>query len=281
MLEAPSGAGGADRGTARVIDLHTHILPGLDDGPPTMDEAVAMARATVEAGVLEVAATPHVSSRYPTEPAAIRRALDALRSALAHANVPLHVHSGAEIAFDTVLALPEEELQQLRLGGGRFLMIESPLGSAASDAALVVSAVQDRGHRVLLAHPERSPMFQRDPALLERLVADGAVTSLTASAFAGRFGRTAQRCAVGLLRRGLVHNLVSDMHDLVGRPPGIAAPPVPAGDEPERHAVRVAWLTASVPAAILSGTALPPGPALPPARPGGVPFLRRLARAGS
>jgi protein-tyrosine phosphatase len=263
-----------------VIDLHTHLLPGVDDGPATMDEAIAMARATLDAGVAEVVATPHVSARYPNDPATIRRALDDVRAALEQANVPLHVHSGAEIAFDTVLALPEEQLQDLRLGDGRFVMIESPLGSAASDAALVVSAVQNRGHRVLLAHPERSPMFQRDPAQLERLVADGALTSLTASAFAGRFGRTAQRCAVTLLRRGLVHNIVSDMHDLVGRPPGIPSPPVPAGDHPERHAVRVAWLTASVPAAILDGSPIPPGPALPPSRaPSRVPFLRRLARA--
>jgi protein-tyrosine phosphatase len=264
-----------------VIDLHTHLLPGLDDGPATMDEAIAMARATLDAGIAEVVATPHVSARYPNDPAAVRHALEQVRAALARAGVPLHVHAGAEIAFDTVLALPEEQLQELRLGEGRFVMVESPLGSAASDAALVVGAVQDRGHRVLLAHPERSPMFQRDPALLERLIAGGALTSVTASAFAGRFGRTAQRCAVTLLRRGLVHNVVSDMHDLVGRPPGIPAPPVPVGDDAERHAVRVAWLTASVPAAIVGGTPIPPGPALPPTRPPSrVPFLRRLARAG-
>jgi protein-tyrosine phosphatase len=266
-----------------VIDLHTHLLPGIDDGPATMDETIAMARAAVEAGVSEVVATPHVSARYPNDPATIRDRLEQVRDALELARVPLHVHAGAEIAFDTVLALPAAQLHELRLGDGRFLMVESPLGSATSDATLVVSAVQDRGHRVLLAHPERSPMFQRNPELLERLLADGALTSLTASAFSGRFGRTAQRFATRLLSRGLVHNLVSDMHDLVARPPGIEAPPVPAGDDPERHAVRVAWLTASVPAAILGGATIPPGPALPPARrpSGPMPFLRRLARAGS
>jgi protein-tyrosine phosphatase len=265
-----------------VIDLHTHLLPGLDDGPATVEEAVAMARATLDAGVTEVVATPHVSVRYPNDSEQIRTALATLRTALEDAGVPLRVHAGAEIDFDTVLTLPPEQLEALRMGEGPFVMVESPLGTAASDAALLVHALRERGHRVLLAHPERSPMFQRDPAQLDRLVADGVLTSLTADAFTGRFGRVTQRFATTLLRRGLVHNIVSDMHDVVGRPPGITPPPLPSGDDPERHTRRVAWLTQTVPAAILDGTPVPPGPAAPPERSEGRrSLLRRLVRAGA
>ncbi len=264
-----------------MIDLHTHLLPGLDDGPATLDEAVAMARAAVAAGVTEAVATPHVSPRYGNDPSTIGPALEAVRGALAQADVPLRVHSGAEIAFDRVLELSPEQLGALRLGDGRFVLVESPLGSAPSDPALIVQRVHDAGHRVLLAHPERSRLFQADPGQLDRLVADGVLISVTAGAFVGEFGKTAQRFATSLLGRGLVHNLVSDMHDLWKRPPGIPAPPCPAGDPPDRHRARVDWLTDAVPGSILSGERIPPGPAPPPQRRSGEQggMLRRLTRA--
>jgi protein-tyrosine phosphatase len=247
-----------------VIDLHTHLLPGLDDGPATVDEAVAMARAAVAAGVTEVVATPHVSAHYPNDPDTIRPALDRVRAALAQEDVPLRVHGGAEIALDCLLTLAPEQLDELRLGDGRYLLVESPLGSAASDAALIIERAHELGHRVVLAHPERSRLFQTDPAQLDRLVADGALMSVTAGAFVGEFGKGAQRFATSLLGRGLVHNLVSDMHDLWRRPPGIPAPPRPAGDAAASHAARVRWLTTDVPGAILGGDPIPAGPAPPP-----------------
>jgi protein-tyrosine phosphatase len=262
-----------------VIDLHTHLLPGLDDGPATLDEALAMARAAVDAGVAEVVATPHVSSRYPNDARAIGEALAEMRAAIERAGLPLRVHGGAEIALDRALALAPEELDALRLGAGPYLLLESPLGAAASDVELVMRALHARGHRILLAHPERSPRFQRDLRELGRLVAQGALTSVTASAFHGRFGRTAQRFAMQLLHAGLVHSIASDMHDLVGRPPGIEPPLRVAGDAEERRAARFAWLTASVPTAILGGATIPPGPAPPPGPRSSAERIRVMGRS--
>jgi protein-tyrosine phosphatase len=268
-----------------VIDLHAHLLAGIDDGPATLDESVAMARAAVDAGITEVVATPHVSSRYPNDAQVIGEALADVRAAIERAGLPLRVHGGAEIALDRALALSPEALDALRLGTGPYLLLESPLGSAASDVELVMRALHARGHRILLAHPERSPRFQRDVRELERLVAQGALTSVTSSAFSGRFGRTVQRFAMHLLHAGLVHSIASDMHDLVGRPPGIASPVRAADDGEERHAARFAWLSSSVPAAILAGTTIPPGPAPPPGPRTSAERVRlvrrRLARLGS
>lgn len=269
----------ADR-TLPLIDLHTHVLPGVDDGPASLEEAVALARETVSAGVSAVAATPHVSARYHNDPATLARVLATLRRALQDDGVRLTVHPGAEVALEQAATLPAADLHRLRLGSGPFLMLECPLATLSADPMSVVDAVQRRGHRVLLAHPERSPIFQRDPAQLERLVAHGALTSVTAGAVAGRFGEPPRRLALELLEAGLVHNLVSDMHDRRERGPGILA-----GLGESSHALpgleaNLDWLTRAVPVAILSGAPIPPGPAMRirPLRARRWPLWRQIAR---
>ena len=130
-----------------------------------------------------------------------------------------------------------------------------------------------RGHRVLLAHPERCPAFQRDPARLERLVDAGVLVQITAGSMTGGFGSTVRRFTAALLREGLVHVVASDAHDAVKRPPG------PAGRLRRRSSAScraspssAQWLTEQVPRAILDGTPLPERPPLPKA----AGLLRRL-----
>jgi protein-tyrosine phosphatase len=119
------------------------------------------------------------------------------------------------------------------------------------------------GHQVLLAHPERSPAIHRDPEIVERLVGDGVLTSLTAGSLVGRFGSHARRLGLELLGRGLAHNVASDAHDARDRPPSI-------GRELERagFADLAGWLTEEVPAAILEGGEVPGRPATPAQRRG-------------
>jgi protein-tyrosine phosphatase len=258
--------GGEPRPTghaAAVIDLHTHILPGIDDGPETLADAIELARATLAAGVDEVVATPHVSGEHPNGPDEILAALALLRGELVKHELPLRVHAGAEIAADRALSLGDATLRQLRLGGGPYILLECPLRTT-SDIEPIVAAIQTRGHRVVLAHPERSPLLQRDVAQLTRMVAGGALTSLTSVSFSGGFGSTVQRFAQDLLDGGLVHNLASDMHHIDRRPPGIAAPTTDGQDD--RRSERLAWLASRVPAAILAGTPVPFGPAPPTAK---------------
>jgi protein-tyrosine phosphatase len=243
-----------------VIDLHTHVLPGIDDGPATLDEAVALARDAVAAGVTTLVATPHVSAHHPNDAATIHAAVEVLRAALGDAGVALDVRPGAELEIERAVALDDDELRRLRLGGGRYLLLECPLSPYAGDIAPLVAAIHDRGHEVLLAHPERSPMFQRDPAQLHRLVAHGALTSITAGALGGRFGEPARKLGVALVEDGLAHNLTSDMHDRRGRPAGIVDALGAAREETFGLEASLAWLTREVPAAILDGGPLPPAP---------------------
>ncbi len=246
-----------------MIDLHCHLLPGIDDGPDDLGGTLAMAQLHVKAGVTTVAATPHVSWDMPTEVGAIELRLADARAALAAAQIPLKVVRGAEIDVHQAVHLSDEQLRALALGGGPWLLLEAPLRKGVA-LAPVAQALLGRGHRVLIAHPERSPLLQDDPDALRALVRAGAATQVTAGSFAGSFGRTVRDYAERMLEAGLVHSVASDAHDALRRPPGIAVPLEAAG-----LGDLAPLLGQEAPAAILAGDPLPPAPRRPRRR-GGV-----------
>jgi protein-tyrosine phosphatase len=240
-----------------VIDLHCHVLPGIDDGPASIEDAVALARASAAADTHTLVATPHVSSHYPNDFETIARLVEEVTARLAREEIALELRTGAEIAITHLAEIEPSQLDGLGLGGGPWLLLEPPFSAHAIGLEAIV---RDRlhDHRILLAHPERCPAFQRDPRMLERLVRDGARVSVTAGSLVGRFGGEVRRFALGLLEQGLVHNVASDAHDEVRRPPGIAGELRQAGYGPLCE-----WLTQEVPAAILAGEEdIPPRPAV-------------------
>ncbi len=237
-----------------MIDLHCHLLPGIDDGPRDLGGTLAMARLHLDAGVTTVAATPHVSWDMPTERAAIELRLGDVRAALAAAKLPLEVVAGAEVDVHRAVHLSDEELHGLALGGGPWLLLEAPIVRGAGIAPVALTLLE-RGHRVLIAHPERSPLPQDDPEALRTLVRAVAATQVTASSFAGAFGRAVREYAERMLEAGLVHTVASDAHDARRRPPGIAAPLAAAG-----IGDLAPLLGEEAPAAILAGDPLPPAP---------------------
>jgi protein-tyrosine phosphatase len=249
-----------------VIDLHCHVLPGVDDGPATLEESVALARAARAAGITTLVATPHVSREYPTTSREVQDGVAAVNAALARAGVEVEVVRGAEVALDRGVDLDAGELAALRLGDGDWLLAECPLSPAAGEFDLLLHALRARGHRLVLAHPERSPALQRDPARVRALVRAGMACSITAASLVGGFGREARRLALHLVEAGLVHNVTSDAHDAVRRPPGLREPVLAAAVEAPALRGRLDWLTREVPRAILAGDDLPPPPIATPVR---------------
>jgi protein-tyrosine phosphatase len=231
-----------------MIDLHSHVLPGIDDGPETIAGSIALARAAERAGISTLVATPHVSWRYANTAETIARGVEQLNERLAQEGVQLEVLAGAEIAMTRIDDTAPEELERLALAGSGWLLVEPPFTPAASGLDTILLELQRRGHRVLLAHPERCPAFHRDPEMLARLVHGGILTSITAGSLVGRFGAPPQRFALSLLREGLAHNVASDAHDAVDRAPGMASEIEQAGLGPLSD-----WLTREVPSAILAG----------------------------
>ena len=246
-----------------MIDIHCHILPGIDDGPRTEEEALDLARAAAASGTRTIIATPHVSWNYPANTAAvIVDGVLRLRTALAREAIPIQLLAGAEIAMTRATDLPDEELTALRLGGptGTHLLVECPLVATAAGFEAVLNQLRARGHEIVLAHPERCPAFQRDPAAYERLIAQGMLGQVTAGALVGRFGRTVQEFAGQLVREGLAQNVASDAHSTERRPPTLGADLAEAGFGEQGR-----WLAHDVPHALLTGGAVPPAPGMPPA----------------
>jgi protein-tyrosine phosphatase len=246
-----------------VVDLHCHVLPGLDDGPRTLDGSLALARAAAEEGTRTLVATPHVNHRYPTSAAMIRDGVARVNRALREGDIPVEVALGAEIAHDTLPRLREEELHALTLGGGPNVLLEAPLGAVGPEFELAFDSLRERGFGVVIAHPERCPSFHRDPDRLGRLVGRGALCSITASAYQGVFGKQVRALAERLLADGLVHDVASDAHDATRRPPALRSALLAADGRLDGVVKIAAWVTENAPAAILSGDPLPPAPPFP------------------
>ena len=241
-----------------MIDIHCHLLPWIDDGPKSLEESIAMARVAVDRGTTTIVATPHVNDVYdydPDAPAALARALQSL---LDMSGVPLQIELGAEVAITRALDMDDDELHSLCLGSSRYLLLESPNLGTADMVERTVFELQLRGVRVILGHPERSPIFQDDVDALARLVDRGVLTSVTASALRGRAGESARACATELFEAGLVHNVASDGHSPERRRPdliGWRAELEGIFHDPEAAAE---WMTIDVPAALLAGEDIPP-----------------------
>jgi protein-tyrosine phosphatase len=241
-----------------MVDLHCHVLPGIDDGPQTIEDSVALARAASAAGTQILVATSHVCWNYRNDARTIRRLVAELNARLAAEKVPVEVRAGAEIAMTRVGDLDPHELSRLSLGGsGRYLLVEPPFTPMVSGLEAVILDLQRQGYAVVLAHPERCPAFHRDRSILDALLGAGVFTSVTAGSLVGRFGRDVRRFAHELVIDGMVHNVASDAHNHTLRPPGIATELEEAGLTPLKD-----WLTIAVPGAILAGTDIPPRPAV-------------------
>jgi protein-tyrosine phosphatase len=256
-----------------MIDLHTHVLPGIDDGPETIEGSLALARAAVASGTRVMVATPHVNWHHHNDAATIARVASELNERLRIEGIELEIRTGGEIAMTRAEQIEPGELERLRLGDGPWVLLEPPFTPVVTGLDGVVMTLQSAGHRVLLAHPERCPALHRDPQMVESLVKGGVLTSITAGSLVGRFGGEVRRFARALMEQGLVHNVASDAHDAVKRPPGMAEELAEAGFEPFTD-----WLTRAVPAAILSGEEIPHRPDVPLARerrPHRIPWRRR------
>ena len=249
-----------------MIDLHTHVLPGIDDGPPSVEGSLELARAAAAAGTTTLVATPHITWDLPNTGATVAEGIAALQPQLDEAGIPIQIRVGGELAVSKAVELSDDDLRALRLGGGDWILAECPLSSWATGFEKLLHALQSRGHRVVLAHPERSPLLQRDIGLVRELVDAGMLSSITAGSMSGRFGNTVRRFTLELLEQDLVHNVASDTHDAQRRPPGLGDAFESVEHELPGISERQEWMTVDVPRAVLDGGPVPPPPTDTPKR---------------
>jgi protein-tyrosine phosphatase len=250
-----------------MIDLHAHVLPGVDGGPAEMAGSIAIARESEANGVVAIAATPHVRDDYPTTPRQMAESVRQVRLAWADAGVRLRLLPGAEIAFEQLALLEPPELWAFGLGGSpNHVLVEAPLFGWPLDTTERLRALREAGFTAVLAHPERSVAVQTSAALAAELVGCGTLLQLTAGSLTGRFGPAAARTARELLAAELVHLVASDTHRAGDR--GTVLERALASIRDRRL---VEWLTLEVPEAIIAGVP-------PPARPRRSSLLRPRRR---
>ncbi len=252
-----------------MVDLHSHILPGVDDGAQTIEQSLELARAAHAAGIETIAATPHIRDDHPFVHDTMDARLSALRQALREADIPLEVVRGGEVALSKLTELDDETLEALCLGEGCYLLVETPHTQAPSLLETALFDLQLRGFRPVLAHPERSITFLRDRARLERLVEHGIVCSVTAMSVAGGFGTAVKAYTLGMFGAGLVHNIASDAHDASRRPPGFLSALDVLEGAFDCSREELAWFTDGVGRAVVAGRELPAGPPVLSRRPSG------------
>jgi protein-tyrosine phosphatase len=251
-----------------VIDLHSHVLPGLDDGPETLAGSLDILRAAAEDGIAQIAATPHVRDDYPTPPEAMEAGVAEVNGAARAAGIGVEVLPGGELDRAFAHSLDDESLRRFGLGGNPgVLLVEFPYYGWPLELRELVFRLGARGFQVVLAHPERNSDVQQSPGRLQELVDAGVIVQVTAASVDGRVGRHAAACAKTLLDAELVHLIASDAHAPAIRAIGMTKAAEVVGDPDLAR-----WLTHDVPHALVTGSPLPPRPR---ARQGGLRLRRR------
>jgi len=239
-----------------VIDLHSHVLPGVDDGAATLEDSVAMARAAAADGIRWLAATPHVRDDYPTGAETMERLVRVVREAIERAGIALELLPGGEIALERLDVSDSDDLRRFGLGGNpRYLLVEFPYVGWPLGVEERLFALRAKGVVPVLAHPERNHEVQEDPERLGSLVHSGCLVQVTAASLDGRLGRSSAACGRALVDTGLAHMIASDAHHPSVRAIGMSAATRAVGS-PEL----ARWLTVDVPRAIVDDLPLPERP---------------------
>ncbi len=237
-----------------MIDLHCHILPGVDDGPDDLEESLAMARHAVKDGIHTIVATPHaLGGTFPNPPDKILNAASALRRRLETERIPLSLYTGSEVHIcpdmaARILAGKTAFLCENK----RYVLIEFPFQSVPDGFNEELFHLVLNGITPVIAHPERNPMVHFQPEILYELTAAGCLIQVNSTSITGGFGDDIMMCSHDLLENRLVHIIASDAHSARSRPPSLSLAVDIAGKilKSNEEAMK---MVLSIPGAIIKG----------------------------
>ena len=206
-----------------MIDVHTHILPGIDDGAPTMAVSVSMARMAADEGISAMVATPHAfDGVYNSQKEDVINTCELLNTVLKREKIPVEILPGQEVRLTPELLENIDAERVLTLNHSQYILIELPLHVMPRYLPEMIRSVRSRDLVPIIAHPERNPALMSNVALLEEIHFCGALFQVTAGSLIGMFGRGVKKYAFNLARMGFVHFLGSDAHSATHRTPSMA-----------------------------------------------------------
>lgn len=201
-------------------DIHSHILPELDDGAQNIEESLYLARIASENGVKNIIATPHVGGRFPVLlKKEIEKKVEALNSVLGEQSIDITIYAGAENVVLPELSDWFDDGTLVTLAGSDYVLLDLPFNELPLYLPTLIFDLRLRGVTPILAHIERNTEIQRDINLVEPLINQGAVTQVNCTSFTGVLGAPSQKCALELLNKDLINVIASDSHSYGGRNP--------------------------------------------------------------
>lgn len=203
-----------------MVDIHSHILPGIDDGAQSIDESIAMLQLAAVAGTTDIVATPHANSYYPFDEQAVEK-LVAQVSAATHGIIKVHAGCDFHLNFDNLTDCLKTPAKYT-VNGGRYLLVELPDLSSLPVMRTALLRLLAAKIIPVITHPERNGPLCANLRELENWVRDGCLLQVTGQSFFGRFGPVAQRFTETLMNADLVHFVASDAHDCLDRPPDLS-----------------------------------------------------------
>ncbi|WJY26427.1 tyrosine-protein phosphatase [Sporosarcina trichiuri] len=203
-----------------MIDMHCHLLFGVDDGPKTIEETMRLLETLHAEGVTGIISTSHaLQPQYHVPAEEVKSQLRLLEDILAGSDTPVTLHSGHEVRLAEDIVDKVKTGEVLTLAGSNYLLLELPSGSVPAYTTSIISQLLTEGITPIIAHPERNRGISEKPERLERLVHAGALSQITAGSIAGGFGKAIQKLSLQLIEANLVHCYGSDAHNTANRPP--------------------------------------------------------------
>jgi len=201
----------------RWVDLHSHILPGVDDGAQTLEKSLAMIKFASEIGVTHIVATPHFSDLFPTSPEKRESALKLLKNAVCDAGINIKIIGGWEISFTDVHIKRILNGEDFSISGSKnYMLIELPNGLNKASVIEGFFSLMIEGTKIILAHPERNSLIQQDTDLIKELRFREVKIQVDAESIVGVHGQNVRKTAFELFKRDEVDALGSDAHSLSG-----------------------------------------------------------------
>ncbi|WP_102693505.1 tyrosine-protein phosphatase [Rummeliibacillus pycnus] len=202
-----------------MIDIHSHIIFDIDDGPKSLEDSIKMLINATTEGITEIIFTSHAfHPLYHANAKTVKERLNILQHGLEVHNIPLKLQAGHEVRINEHICRQIDEGSALTLANSKYLLIELPSYGMPKYTFEIVNQLKAKNIVPIIAHPERNKGITERPELLEQLIRQGALSQITAGSVIGHFGKSIQRTALSLIDANLVHTYGSDVHNLKTRP---------------------------------------------------------------